>query len=508
MKTSPGLQIAVDLTPLLPGGKNGGVKPFIFEYMKWLGRQQEADLTFIFLTRRSSHADVRAISRHNDRLYCVLNDSDDEVYSPDHSPFERCCFDAEPDFIRQIGAALLYSPFGQCTWHCPGIPTIATVVDVIHRDYPETLSAADRIHREAVFQDLVRKADLIQCISDFTIDRMVHYYGCSRERMFRSHISIENRLRTIIGGRIPTTDCNPFFLYPANAWAHKNHTCLLLAYRIYRMREGAKAWKLVLTGHQDSAMAEVLKLASTLGIERDVTFLGHIPEDEYADIWRQAGALVFPSMHEGFGIPLVEAMAFGLPVIANRAASLPEVGGDACLFVDARKPIEFADAMYQVGASAEFRDNLRQKGYAQLRTFSFERDAREMLQKIIACSRSLPQPTYRGIYVDGWTEPIAIFNLPHLNRASRIRLRVNPMPAARSFTLRHTYHCAGSFDFATEVGGEVEVAAFARGQPVTINVLNASNLNPRDHRTHGICIKSISIETGDGDLIEIFGNSR
>ena len=70
----------------------------------------------------------------------------------------------------------------------------------------------------------------------------------------------------------------------------------------------------------------LLALATTLGLDPHVRFLGHLSEDCFSAVWSKAGALVFPSLHEGFGIPLVEAMAFGLPVLCSRAGALPEVG--------------------------------------------------------------------------------------------------------------------------------------------------------------------------------------
>ena len=104
---------------------------------------------------------------------------------------------------------------------------------------------------------------------------------------------------------------DPYFLYPARAWPHKNHENLLYAHKIYRKRLGERAWKLVLTA----------------GHDRRSERLKSVEERELNRIFQSASALIFPSRYEGFGIPLIEAMYFGLPIICGRGGSQPEVAG-------------------------------------------------------------------------------------------------------------------------------------------------------------------------------------
>lgn len=380
----PPLRLAIDFTPLRSGGENGGVKPFIFSYLGWLGAQTIAPLQFIFITRRGSHADVRVLARPQDELVCLVDDDPTVPLrtEPQHA-HEILLRDPPADALLSLRADVLYSPFSSCRCHIPGVPLIATVVDVLHRDYPPTLTPDDIVLRESMFRTIVERATLVQVISRYTLERMNHHYGFPRERMFCSYIAIQQRLQT---SAAPAPSAAPHFLYPANAWRHKNHETLLVAYRLYRDENPAAPWPLVLTGHDDPAMRAVLARAAELGLADHVRYLGFVCDEDYVRVWQSAGALVFPSLHEGFGIPLLEGMAFGLPIICGNLTSLPEVGGNACLYVDPNQPRALANAMVRITADPELRAQLRQRGAARLREFSFIRDAEFFLEKIQACA--------------------------------------------------------------------------------------------------------------------------
>ncbi len=493
------LTIAVDLTHLLSGGTNGGVKPFIFEYLKWLGSQRHVPVRLLFLTRGESHAEVRSLARFGDELICLVGGSGGgDVRTPVHSPSERSWLDAPGDLTARLGADILYCPFGQCTWSFPGIPTLATIVDVLHRDYPFSLSPDVAAHRENVFQETMRTADTIQGISEFTLSRVAHHYGFPRDRMFCSPIAIHERLRPRV--ELPGQDRigRPYFFYPANAWRHKNHEVLFLAYGIYRSQAGDGAWDLVLTGHDDQAMRELLSLASTLGLGANVRFLGHLTDDRFGAVWSEASALVFPSLHEGFGIPLVEAMAFGLPVLSSRAGALPEVGGDACLYADTTKPLELAEALSRIASDGPLRARLRERGYDRLKSFSFERDARRFLDELLACARRPARRTTKGYYTDGWTAPKAYFGTPNTSQRERLELALRPMQAERSLKVYHGSDLIGQVRVPPATSPILRFPVFPRGRPVTLIVPDATRLSDADHRTHGVQIASLSLRDGAG----------
>lgn len=503
---SPGrpLKIAVDLTQLRAGGENGGVKPFIFEYVGWLGEQRSVPVKLLFLTRRASHADVRPLARFSDELICVGDDGEGEVpHSRAQSPAEAAWYDAPQDLIARLGADLLYCPFGICSWSHPGIPTMATVVDVLHRDYPFTLQPGDIAYRESVFQEMVLRADCIQGISEHTLSRVAHHYGFPADRMFCSPIAIHGRLRAGTAAPLRREAGPPYFFYPANAWRHKNHETLFLAYGIYRSRAGADAWDLVLTGHADEAMRRLGELATTLGLDPHVRFLGYLPEDRLRGVWEGAGALVFPSLHEGFGIPLLEAMEFSLPIVCSRAGALPEVGGDACLYVDALKPLDMADALLAVTGNPGLRAEFQARGRRRLASFSFEKDARRFLDELVACAARPARLSRKGLDLDGWTGPQAFVGLPDWGRPAQVELGLDAMPAARELRIFHARNLVCHSRIPPGSAQSVRFPIWPDGKPISLVVPDASPLSEKDHRTHGVLVKDLRMRDSTGAELDL-----
>jgi glycosyltransferase involved in cell wall biosynthesis len=114
--------------------------------------------------------------------------------------------------------------------------------------------------------------------------------------------------------------------------------------------------------------------------EGNVKFLGFVPEEDLPLLYSGASAFVFPSLHEGFGLPLVEAMACGVPIVASNVSSIPEVVLDAGLLVPPQAPEAFADAIFRVTNDCDLRSRLITKGIERSRLFRWDKAAREVLQ--------------------------------------------------------------------------------------------------------------------------------
>jgi glycosyltransferase involved in cell wall biosynthesis len=360
------LRIAVDLTPMLRGGANGGVKPAILEFIRALQGLQDPGFDFFFITAGSSDHEVRAIATDRDETIHLGSAQAQRILRP--GPFERKRID------------LLYAPFGMVRFPYIGVPIVSMVVDLLHRDYPHSLPAAERQFRESYFAKMVLSADRFQVISDYTGERLAHHYGVPVKRIFRTYLPIQDRLKppaNVIG------PANRFFFYPANFWPHKNHEILLIAYQIYRYQAGSTAWDLVLTGSDDPRRPVLQDLAKKLGIERHVFFKGHVEERELAQLFSTASGMTFPSLHEGFGIPLLEAMQLGVPVLTSAAGSLREVVSQAGLLVNPRKPVELAAAMQKLASSEELQEDLRRRGFERAKCFSFQTEVMRLADTFI-----------------------------------------------------------------------------------------------------------------------------
>jgi glycosyltransferase involved in cell wall biosynthesis len=209
-------------------------------------------------------------------------------------------------------------------------------------------------------------------------------------KCFHTYIPVQNRLPAPSPEVAPPagTPENAFFLYPANFWPHKNHETLLVAYRQYAQAAGSRAWPLIFTGQPDVRMKLLQELRDGLGISSSVLFLGHVEDAAFAALWSRAGALVFPSLHEGFGIPLLEAMRFGVPIVASNTTSLPEVAGDAAVLVNPDDPRLIADALRRIAIREGLREELVARGRARLGAFSLELEAGRLAHFLESAARS------------------------------------------------------------------------------------------------------------------------
>ncbi len=375
--------VAVDLLPLLRAGENGGIKPAIFSLLGELARQSRGALTFVFLTNSACHGEVQQIAGPNDILICAL---EKPLHPVDAAVKESAEFKLVPppaELLQKIDVDLLYCPFGMTPFHVPGIPTIALIADLLHRDYPFTLTERQISERETYIQTTTRVASRIQCISCSGVERLVANYRIDRSRLFYTYLPIHLRLVDRGGSSNETRrqGDRPFFFYPANLWIHKNHEILLLSYARYREQAGDAAWDLVLTFHEEPRATTLKALAQALGISKYVRFAGFVGEQELDNIWQTAGALVFPSLHEGFGIPLLEAMHYGVPIITSTEFSLQEVAGDACYPIDPRKPSSVANALLEISGNTELRADLVRRGRDRLILFDLKVAARHLLHQ-------------------------------------------------------------------------------------------------------------------------------
>ncbi len=164
----------------------------------------------------------------------------------------------------------------------------------------------------------------------------------------------------------------------ASSHPHKNLSRLIEAYstlvRTYDVEN-----QLVLVGHRRAGADLLEKMVKRLDLEGKVILTGYIPDDLLEELYSKAVLFVFPSLYEGFGIPVLEAMANGVPVVCSNAASLPEVAGDAALFFDPYSVEEIAARMHQALQDSGLRKELIRSGQENAKRFSWERTARQTI---------------------------------------------------------------------------------------------------------------------------------
>lgn len=382
------VRVGIDLLRLGPGGAHGGIKPFLYAILAEIGRQRGALLNFAVFAEASLREELTSVLRPGD---FVLEPAQNHYAVLQREPTgwrSSGRFAAGPTVAADAKIDVLYAPFGISPFMRSDLPCVSFIVDLLHRELPAALPIEEVNARHEAFERIARTATFIQCNSSYVVAGLVKHYPVHPARCFHVYNAVQNRL-PLPSDPVPVPGLpeGPFFLYPANSWPHKNHETLLVAYRLYMQGAGTRAWPLVFTGHPDARMKLLEETANGLDLRDRVHFLGHLDPLPFATVWSRAGALVFPSLNEGFGIPLLEAMRFGVPILASNATSLPEVGADACLYVDGANPRAIADALRRLAIREGLRSDLVARGRARLNVFSLELEAGRLAHYLDSAAR-------------------------------------------------------------------------------------------------------------------------
>jgi glycosyltransferase involved in cell wall biosynthesis len=261
-------------------------------------------------------------------------------------------------------------------------PSVVTMHDLQHLHYPRFFSPEDIATREREYQESCRRASHILCTSEFTRQDVHRRYGVPLDKMTVVWNLPPRLTGTPLGPaaerrRLAEMGVQPPFLFfPAQPWRHKNHHGLLEAVHLAD-RELRVGLRIVMTGQPLPPDHPATPLMQEPAVRRRVQHLGYRTPVEIAALYHAAEALVFPSLFEGFGMPVIEAMQQGCPVLCGRHSSLPEIAGDAAYYTDVTRPDTLAEALITITRDDELRAALRERGAANLLRFN----RRELAEK-------------------------------------------------------------------------------------------------------------------------------
>ena len=263
------------------------------------------------------------------------------------------------------------------------VPTVLTIHDMSLSLFPQFHPIRRRLTRPLV-RLCAAKAKAIITVSESARRDMMQLWGISSDGIhvvpeapapeFRPLEETElleaTRRRYGLGERV--------ILYVGTIEPRKNLTRLLHAFAGMR-RSGHLTHQLVLAGSQGWGFKEVIESIDALGLNDSVRLLGYVPFSDLPALYNLSEFFVFPSIYEGFGLPVVEAMAAGTPVICSRESSLNEVGGEAVEFIDPRKVESIEQALVRLATDEELRRDLSGRGLARARCFSWQNAAQGTL---------------------------------------------------------------------------------------------------------------------------------
>jgi glycosyltransferase involved in cell wall biosynthesis len=228
------------------------------------------------------------------------------------------------------------------------------------------------------------RARKVITVSEHSANDIVSLYGVPRERITVVYNGVSDEFRPTIQPyalsevrarlRIST---DRFILFAGGADPRKNHQTLIRAFA--RVGELLSSYSLIMVGEAIHRFGDIYETARTFGLEDRVVCTGLLSFEDLRLLYSHADVFVFPSVYEGFGMPVLEAMACGAPVITSNTTALPEVAGDAAVLVNPERVEEMADAIVRVLDDQGLRESLRTKGFQRAKQFTWERAARQTL---------------------------------------------------------------------------------------------------------------------------------
>ncbi len=353
-----------------------------------LGRRRTGDESYLASLMRG----LARVDRHNDYVVFVR---DQQAVSAMFQGLDRFAFRritprsiwlrhtvGLPLMLRREPVDLLHvqyfaPPFAPC-------PILVTVHDVSFAVLPQLFTRRDRVLLQTLVPRSLRRADRVIVDVEHTKQDLIRTYDLDPARIAVIPLAADPQY-----GVLDAEACRrriseklgfdgPFVLYVGTLQPRKNVTTLIHAYSLFRERT-SHPHKLVLVGKPKYRFQPVLDAIEASRFRDDIVLTGFVPEANLPAYYNAADVFVFPSLYEGFGLPVLEAMACGTPVITTNVSSLPEVGGDAALLVDPMDREAMGDALERVLGSEEVARQMIHRGLDQAAKFSWDQTARETL---------------------------------------------------------------------------------------------------------------------------------
>lgn len=256
---------------------------------------------------------------------------------------------------------------------------IVTIHDLIHQKFNMRSTRHSylgyKLHHlgyQYVFKTAVVKSQRILTVSHYTKSQLINKWRVPEKKIVVTYEGADEMVALaktkLKRPNVPT----PYLLYVGSAHPHKNVEGLIEAFK--KIKLSSKNLHLVLVGKKSFFWDGISKRYP------DVSYISSVDDIELASLYRGASLYVQPSFEEGFGLPLLEAMAIGCPVVSSNAASLPEVGGDAAVYFNPENPQDIVEKIQQVLNNQKLKKELIEKGKARVRDFSFKKMTEKTLE--------------------------------------------------------------------------------------------------------------------------------
>jgi glycosyltransferase involved in cell wall biosynthesis len=327
-----------------------------------LGRQRTGDESYVAaLLRELPQLDdelrFAAVTRHPERV----PEGVEPIELPARSQVWRMSR-SFPRLLRRLRPAVTH--FQHVVAPGSPSPAVVTIHDLSFERDPTLMRRRDRFFFRTMVPRSVRRADRVIAVSNQTKQDLVEHYDVDEPKI----AVIPNGVDDAFSPDGPARDGPPYLLFVGALQPRKDPLVAVEALSLVDSDLG-----LVLVGPDKGAASKARHAVARLGLNGRVEFAGHVEKPALAALYRGARALVFPSRYEGFGLPVLEAMASGTPVVATSAGAIPEVAGDAAVLVDPGDPVALAGGIERALAD---RERLSRAGLERARLYSWTENAR------------------------------------------------------------------------------------------------------------------------------------
>ncbi len=271
------------------------------------------------------------------------------------------------------------------------VPTLLVVHDIAYKHFPDQVTGIHKWYYNRFMPQFIEKAEQIVTVSDFTKKDIVEKMSALPEKIAVACNGCNEKFKPIshnekIQIREKFTEGISYFLFVGLIHPRKNVHRLIRAFSRFKEETEAKE-KLVLVGRNGWMTEEVKTALENSNYKKDVIFTGFVEHEELPKLIAAAEALMYVSLFEGFGIPILEAFHCETPVITSNTSSMPEVGGDAALYADPESVDSIAEQMKLLYEHPKLKDELVKKGKAQRTKFSWEKASKVVYENIELIAR-------------------------------------------------------------------------------------------------------------------------
>jgi glycosyltransferase involved in cell wall biosynthesis len=359
--------------------RNGGVSHYIRYLLTEIARQPSVHRYTVFVNGQDVIDSLEAFSPQI--TYVPASWSESRPTS--RVAWEQLTLPAE---IRKRGIEVLHSPVNVLPeWVPQHCATVVTLHDLAFLRFPEVLTRPKRLYHRTFTVRSLQRATMLITVSNSTQRDAHELVGIPFERMQTVYPCIDERFSQQVTEEETTFFRKQkgleegFILYLGTLEPRKNITAIIETYAILRQHYNVQQ-KLVLAGGKGWLYGTIFEKVKQLGLEENVVFPGFVAETEQALWYSAASAFIYPSLYEGFGIPVAEALACGVPVVTSNVSSLPEAGMNSALSVAPNDIKALTEALHQALTDQQLRQQFRTNAATVRQKFSASRMAQQTLE--------------------------------------------------------------------------------------------------------------------------------